>query len=775
MKEKLGRLVNFTGSVEREVYIGNGDFKIYGMDVDYTLYPDIQRNNFGNVTIKGDMVKLDNFVDYDITAYEVISKQYGASYSVVKIRREKPTSQRDVYDFLRAVLTENQADNLYRVYPDIIDRIINNEPVDLEKVKGVKEKSFAKIKKKVIDNFAIMDAVTRFNGLLSFPMIEKLFKKYSSVDLIEKKLNENPYECLCEISRVGFLTADAIVQAMEVESQKRVALGENPSVIFDEPVKTSKQRCQFCVLYLLDKNEDEGNTFITYEDLRDEVSKVANECADHLMDCLQDSRIKFDVKRNAISKATTYKSEAYIAYTIINALKNKNGLSVDNFEDYREMDGKRLTDDQFVVLKMLSKCNVSILNGSAGTGKTSTIHAVIKMLEDHNITYMLMAPTGKAAKVLKEYTGKSTATIHRGLGYNPDKGWAFNEESPLDVDVVIVDETSMIDVDLFMHLLKAIDFTRTRLLMVGDNAQLPSVSCGNVLYDMMQSKLIPTVNLKTVFRYADGGLMKVATDIRNCKEFIPETDSKSVAYGNDYFFINVKETQTVDQETGENIVTDDTLSLTYSIYKKLIDNGIDPANILVLSPQRKGFYGCPIINAQLQMIANKNYKNSSCCKVGSISYYVGDLIIQNVNNYKASTCIGNDEDDEEVAAQQQTFIANGETGVIEDIFDDIVQIRFDNEVVYYTKDDMQNVDLGYCTTVHKSQGSSADFVIFISPKAYTFMLNSNLMYVAVTRTKRRCYHVGMRRTVNYCVKKKVDFNRNTMLQWMLNFFNENLK
>lgn len=747
----MGKTVEFTGTVERKIYQGSGEFRIYAMNVDEKVYPDIVQTKYGNVTIKGDIVALDSDVLYSILADEEDGGQYGISYHVRRITRNKPTTGTDVYEFLRCILTDQQADTLYSAYPDIIDIILNGGTIDFSRTRGIKEKTFEKIKKKVIENFAMMDVMSKYDGLLSFNVIQKLFEKYTSTEMIDKKLREDPYETLCGISRVGFLKADALIQEIDKKANIAIANGKEPVLSFDEPILKSKQRCLFCIIYNLDQNELNGNTYIGYIPLKNLVSSMANECIEHFGECLKDDRIYCSVSDDIIANKYTYETEKEIAEVIRDGLKNRTQYDIKNIDQYREHDGKTLTDEQFCILKMVALFNINILNGNAGSGKSQTIASVIRMLDNNNLSYMLMAPTGKAAKVLKEYTGYEATTIHRGLGYKSNGDWLYSCDNKLACDVIIVDEMSMVDIYLFKHLLDAIDFTQTKLLMVGDDAQLPSVGCGNVLHDLMRVRSIPKMTLKKIFRYADGGLMKVATDIRTPTRYL-ESDKPIAQYGDDYFYIDID----YDHQ-------DEVLSKLVTIYRKLLEGHVSPADIQVLSAMRVGDYGSKKINGILQKLANLNYGSKAVLKVGDTEFYEGDIVIQISNNYKACVYDPESQFDE----LPETFIANGETGTVKKIIGDTMIIEFPDATVLYDKNDAERLDLGYCMTVHKSQGSSSKYVIYITPKAHTYMTNCNLMYVAVTRTKKRCYHIGMKKTINTCLQKKEDFNRNTLLKTFL--------
>ena len=656
---------------------------------------------------------------------------------------------------LREILTENQADVLCEVYPDIVDRVINNrlEDIDLNKTPGIKEYTFEVIKNKIVENFCLAEIVTEFQGMLTLSMVKKLHEKYSSVQMIKQKMREDPYKCLCGLARVGFKTADSILLELERESINNIKNGKTPIIEFSCDLKTSKQRCLSCVLYLLEENENDGHTVMNIVDLRNQCMKLTPACSDLFVDCIKHESIIYDKDTMCVSLKSTYETESAIAETIIDGLKNNISWDYD-IEKYRIINNDcELSDEQIKILEYICKYNICILNGSGGTGKTFSTQAIIHMLKDNNKSYELFSPTGKAAKVLSENTNEHASTIHRGLGYMPPNNWGYNEEAKMTCDVLIIDEFSMVDLNLFKHVVDAVDFKHTKLLMIGDNAQLPSVSCGNLLHDFMQSKLIPTVTLTKVFRYGEGGLMKIATDVRQCKTYLEDVKQQCTYFGEnkDYAFINV----------GSSVLVKNVIAL----YKKLLSTNYTVDDIQVLTSYKKGDFGQVEINNQLQKIANKNYGSQSYMKIGDVVYYKDDIIIQNVNNYHAMIYYEDDFVSED--APKETFIANGETGKIREITQNKVVIEFDDVLVEYDRSAMQMCGLGYCITIHKSQGSSIKVVILLTPSAHTYMLNSNLIYVGLTRMKERCFHFGDVTTVNRAIKKKANLARNTSMQKLL--------
>ena len=741
----------FKGVVVRCTY-DTPDYKIYAIDVDNNDYPDIKHNKYGNVSILGELAELAFGVEYEITAEEQVNK-YGVSYKVLNIRRDMPTTIESTYLFLSEILTENQARVLVENYPDIIQKVKNDDldDINLSKLKGIGAKTFEKIKDKIIINFALMDLVIEFKNVLSMNIIKKIYDEYSSIDKLKEKLKTNPYTTLTRISRIGFKTADSIILQLQKENV----------IDFGYDVKTSPDRCLSCVLYLLEENENDGHTKMNLADLRQQCLKVVPSCAEHFVDVVKDDSIYYNKETMDVSLRVTYETEKYIADTILSNLHNDNNIWDFDVQKYKTVGEFELSDEQMQILDVVCKNNIAILNGFAGAGKTASTQGIINMLKDNNKSFLLMSPTGRAAKVLHENTNEPASTIHRGLGYIPPNQWTFNEYQKLHSDVVIIDEFSMVDIWLFKRLLDAIDFKHTKLLMIGDNAQLPSVSCGNLLHDFMEANIIPTVTLNKIFRYSSGGLMRVATDTRCCKEYLTkDMKNKATVFGDnqDYMFIDL-----ASELIPKNVV---------ALYKKLLDNGNDIEDIQVLTAKNVGDCGSVALNNMIQRVANPNYGSEVNMKVGDTTYYQGDLILQCVNNYKAELDMKHLNDEEIMGFSfndepPTAFVANGETGIIKEIYNTYIIAEFNGVYVRYYRNDMNMVKLGYAISIHKSQGGGFKTVILCTPQSHIFMLNSNLLYVGLTRMKEKLYHLGSLQSVNQAVKKKANLTRHTFMQKML--------
>ena len=756
--KELAKIIEFKAAPVRCLF-NSENFKIYGCVVDSFKYPDVKINSYNNATIKGDIQELNLDCEYLIKGEETQDK-YGISYKVINIKSEKPTTIESSRAFLNEILTYQQADALLSVYPDIIDRIINNRlrDVDLSKTKGIKEATFTKIKVKVIENFKLAELVEEFSGVFSFSVIKKLYQAYPSIERIRENLHKQPYKCLCKLGGIGFKIADELLLKVDTVSKERIKNGKKPIVDFGFDLISSYQRMEACALYILDENETNGNTYMDSKEFIKTCSEYVPEAKHHLKEIMKKSfifdlnnDIFCDVKRSRVSKIKTYSIEKNIADILNTGLSSKNlwNTSCIDVEKYRQINGNTsLTDEQMQTIYSVCKNPITILQGFAGTGKSMSVLALINLLNDLKKSALLLAPTGRASKVLQKYTNHPASTIHRGLHFIPHNEWGFDEKNKLPYDIVILDESSMVDVYLFKHLLDAIDFNRTKLLIIGDNAQIPSVSCGNVLHDLLNSKVIPTVYLTRVFRYGEGGLSTVATDIRQGKmTFENKTNVQAIGDDNGCVFAQMPPERAVDY--------------IIKAYQKLLNNGIPLKDIMFVVAQNKGKYGTQIINNQIQKAINPNAEQKIIS--GDTEYRIGDPVIQCANDYNSQIY----SDEEEMSDDKVAFISNGDIGIVSKIMNNCMVVDFDDFRIYIPREKFINIKLAYAISIHKSQGGQAKYVIAFVPNTHTFMLNSNLLYVAVTRAKEKCYIISDILTFSRAIKKKENFTRQTWLKDLL--------
>lgn len=738
-------LIEFKCKPEKKVY-SSDDFKVYGCYVNRKMYPDIIFNKYNMVTIKGDFSELTLGTEYTIYGLQVEDKM-GISYDVKNISRDKPNTPEQTRAFLYEVITSQQADVLLDIYPNIVEKIIKNDlnDIDLSKTKGVKEKTFEIIKRNVISNFQLFDLVNEFQGIFSLSVLRRIYDKYPSIDKIKQKLHEDPYECLCKLSNVSFKTADDMLLAIDKQGQESVKTGGKPIIYFGFDLKKSYQRLEACIRFILNENECNGNTYMTIADLKKDCQINCPEAMNNFIPIIKSGQDMWvDKVKMIIAKKSTHETEEYIASTLFKAKEIQNIWDC-KYQDYRKLGDFELTDEQIKTLEYVCKYSVVIMNGFAGSGKSSSTKALINMLDANNKTYLLLAPTGRAAKVLSAYTQRQASTIHRGLAYNPSEGWGCNKDSKLDEDIIIIDEFSMVDIFLFEHLIEAIDFEKTKILIIGDDAQLASVGAGNILYDLLYLNVFPTITLNKIFRYGQGGLSTAATDIRESRAFLNEKSDKTQTIGDDSSFIYMP------------IAQEKMIGYAVKVYEKLLSQGYKKEDIGILSAYNVGDYGTIAINKVIQAKINPE---SECVKFGSTEYRLNDMVINTANNYKAvefysEDCLTGEDGD--------CFLANGEVGKIIKILPYGIVVDYDGMKIFHKKADLKNIKLAYAISTHKMQGSQVKIVILLVPKAHTYMLTSNLLYVGASRAKEKCYCLGNTVTINRAIKKKENYNRKTLL------------
>ena len=737
------KIIKFKATVNRKMFDNGKDYKIYSMNVNTNIYKNIIVNKqYGTISLVGNIPDLIPEREYEITATVTNSKKYGINYKMKTICRPKPTDIDSSYEFLKEILSEKQAKVLLDVYPDIVDKIINNDlnDIDLNKTKGIKQATFDKIKEKVTENFTLIDFVKEFGGLLDMGVCKKLYTTYGSLSTVRKMLKQHPYKCLCNLSRVGFKTADSILLKLEENSKDN-----EDGFKFNFELKKSKERLKACLDFIMQENEANGNTKMKIEEARKECGKLVPECVGLFVELIksESDTIHVDNETKSISSKIAYNTEMYIKDFIKEMLKNNVAPMITNYEAFRNVEGFNMTNDQLNTSKMMCENSIGILTGGGGCGKSFSIKGFLNLLDSKEKTYLLMTPTGASSKVLANYTGRECGTIHRQLGYHPngeDNPWTYNKTNKLNVDYVIIDEFSMVDIYLFSHVIDAIDTNKTKLLMIYDPYQLPSVGCGNLAQDFLSSGMIPVNSLTKIFRYAEGGLATVASDIRSGNKFINDNEKKPKMFGErrDFAFLPVE-----DDKIIYNAV---------KIYEKLIKSGYTDKDIMILSSQNVGDKGTKAINKMIQSYKQKQKKTNFLMR-GETKFHLGDKVIQMVNNYKAKNKYGDEKEN----------IFNGNSGIIVNVSWNDLLVDFGDKEIMYTKDDLSQLELGYCITTHKSQGDSSKQVVVLAPKAHTFMLNSNLLYVAATRAKERCFMLGSPVTINRAIKKKINLTRDTYL------------
>jgi len=556
---------------------------------------------------------------------------------------------------------------------------------------------------------------------VSTSLAVKIYKQYGDASL--NVLRTEPYRLARDIYGIGFLTADKIARA----------LGMNE----DDPA-----RIEAGVEYVLAKFTDDGHVFAPRDILINEAREALG---------VQDAQINTAIDRLALIEQVMVEDDAVYLTPFYVAEKNTaarlNQLQSNRssrLSEFRSIDWNKaydwlttrqtiqLTPKQQAAVKTALTEKVSILTGGPGTGKTTTVRGIIQMLKVKHKTFKLAAPTGRAAKRLSEATGEQAQTLHRLLEFKPFESKKFlrDRDNPLDADLIIVDETSMIDLLLMNSLLKAIDLT-SHVLFVGDPDQLPSVGAGNVLKDMLASNIIPTVALDVIFRQGESSLIVTNAHRINQGEMPLFTPT-----ARDFFLFSEDDPEKAAARVLEVV--------TKRIPQRF---RFDPVNdVQVLSPMHRGQVGVAELNLALQNVLNPAAQGKRELRHGSRIFRVGDKVLQTRNNY-----------------DKQIF--NGDLGRITsiDFEEQSITIDFDGTQIDYEFSDMDEVVHAFAMSVHKSQGSEYRAVVIPLLTQHYLLLQRNLLYTAVTRARELVVLIGSKKAIAMAVRNNKIARRNTRL------------
>lgn len=618
-------------------------------------------------------------------------------------------------------------------------RIMEEEPERLSEVKGISEKMAMAISEQVEEKKEMRQAMMFLQEYgISMSLAVKIYQEYGP--RLYTVIKENPYQLADDIAGVGFKMADEIA--------KRVG-------IFTD----SDFRIKSGVLYTLLQATGNGHTYLPETDLLSQASELLRvepqSIEKHLMDMQIDKRL---VIRESEGVRVVYASQYY--YMEMGVARMLHDLNIRGREPEEKIRKKllqiqkeesiELDEKQVQAVVEAVNSGLLIITGGPGTGKTTTINTIIRYFESEEMEILLAAPTGRAAKRMTEATGYEARTIHRLLeisgmpGDERSIGMHFerNEENPLDADAVIIDETSMVDIHLMQSLLKAVN-PGTRLILVGDVNQLPSVGPGNVLKDVIEAGCFNVVMLTRIFRQASQSDIVVNAHKINAGETVP-LGKKS----NDFLFI---------KRDDPNMIINAMITL---VQKKLPGYvGADPYDIQIMTPMRKGALGVERLNTILQEYLNPPDKSKLEKESGGVTFRVGDKVMQIKNNYNIEWEVRNKYG---IPVDKGTGIYNGDIGIIREInlFAELVTVEFDEgRMVEYSFKQMEELELAYAVTIHKSQGSEYPAVvipIFSGPK---MLMTRNLIYTAVTRARACVCLVGVPEVFQAMVDNEMEQRR----------------
>lgn len=702
-----------------------------------------------NITCVGTMFGLSEGEQLRAVGVYVSHHTYGRQFQVETYHSSIPEDKHSVLRYLSSGAIKGigpaLAKRIVKKFGDDSFRIIEEEPHTLASVKGISEKKACDIANVFYEQREMRKTIIFLQEYgISLNYAIKIFNKYkeSTMNIV----GNNPYKLAEDIVGIGFKIADEIAMKMGIhqDSINRVKAG---------------------IMYLLNRASVNGHTYLP----RNELIDKAEEMLSVSYELIENALIELQINKQLITKEFEDRSITYnmmFYHLELNVARKLYDLAQFDYElpnninkEIKEIENTsniEFDEYQKKAIKEGIKNGVIVITGGPGTGKTTTINSIIELLERQGLDVLLAAPTGRAAKRMTEATGRQAQTIHRLLEIsfmnNDDNNkFAKNEDNPLECDALIVDEASMIDIILMNSLLKAL-IPGTRLIIVGDKDQLPSVGPGNVLKDIIDSNRVKVVRLEKIFRQARESAIIMNAHKINSGEHINLSDKT-----NDFFYIK--------RSTAVGIL-EQIKTLTETRLPKFAK--CSPfEGIQLLSPMRKGILGTINLNKVLQETLNPPNKNKNEKLYRDMLFREGDKVMQIKNNYNLPWQIKNDYD---FTIDEGVGVFNGDIGIISEInqYTNKLKVKFeDDKLVEYEHANLEELELAYAITIHKSQGSEYPVVVIPLLTGPSMLLIRNLLYTAVTRAKKYVVIVGLDTTINQMIDNDKEIERYSTLQFRL--------
>ena len=723
------------GFVEKVVYRNNENgytvvnISVEGDDVVCTGY-------FSDITEGDQIIAEGSFVEH---------KQYGIQFTVASYEIKEPETSVAMEKYLGSGIIKGVGPALsakiVKKFGDETFNIIEREPERLAEIKGITEKKAIEIGSQFEEKKEFRNAMIFLNQYgVSNALAMKIYKEYGIK--VMKIVRENPYRLADDIAGVGFKTADEIALRM----------GFSPE---------SSMRMKAGISFALSMAASNGHTYLLYEDLYEESKRLLGISEAEFENDIYELTIERKIVLKEVKgERRVYNNNLYyMELTVARKLLDLNAKSENNYKvmeaKVKEVEAKtgiKLGDLQRKAVYEAVESGLVIITGGPGTGKTTTINAIIKLFEMQNMEILLAAPTGRAAKRMTETTGMEAQTIHRllELNGNPEEGGSMrferNELNPLEADVIIIDEMSMVDIYLMYSLLKAVT-VGTRLILVGDVNQLPSVGPGKVLKDIISSEKFNVVRLSEIFRQAaESDIITNAHKINAGQSIRLDNKSK------DFFMLSMNSSLQIQRAL-------------VSLIAEKLPPYVDATkyDIQVLTPSRKGELGVENLNKILQQYINPPAPNKREKQWGEMIFRENDKVMQIKNDYQMEWKIVTKKG---LTIKEGSGVFNGDCGIIREIneFAGTVTVEFDEgKIVEYTGATLEELELAYAITIHKSQGSEYPAVIIPLLNAPRPLLNRNLLYTAVTRARKCVTIVGSENSVNEMIQNESEMKRNSGL------------
>lgn len=677
----------------------------------------------------------------ELTGETVVHPVYGEQLKVTRYTVVRPEGEQAVYRYLASGAVkgvgEALAARIIKSFGEDTMRILDEEPERLSEVKGISQRMARAIAAQLMEKKDVRDAMIYLQQYgIGGRKAVKIWETYG--EEMYTVLRENPYRLAEEVSGIGFAMADEIAarSGIRPDSDYRIRSG---------------------LLFLLSGNLQEGSTFLPKDLLMERAEELLHVSPEalriQLKNLAMERRIRIRVTEGAqpqVYSAYAYQLEQDIARRMLDLDSVRvhsytSGEIRERIRHIEENEKLSLDELQRKAVQLAVTRGILLISGGPGTGKTTTIHTIIRFFLSDMKSVLLAAPTGRAAKRMTEATGHEAMTIHRLLGYKAmgtdegeipggaEESWRFerDDDNPLEADVIIIDEMSMVDLYLFHALLRAIR-PGTRLIMVGDIHQLPSVGPGRILQDLMESDRFCSITLQKVFRQA-----RQSDIIMNAHRILQGIPLELNNQSRDFFFLKRQDPQVIYKHI---------VMLMQQMLPKYVQGTQD--DVQVLTPMRKGPLGCIRLNEVLQSVLNPPVQGRPETMAHDQTFRVGDKVMQTRNNYQIEWEIPGKFG---IPSEKGTGVFNGDFGTVEEVDPELAElvVRFDeNRRVRYPFTQLDDLELAYAITVHKSQGSEYPAVILPLLSGPASLFHRNLLYTAITRARKCVVLLGDPEAVN---------------------------
>ena len=716
------QMIWISGCIDKIIYDNKKGFMIF-----------VLRKKTNSIIVKGEFLQIPLKSSIRILGYYVRDKKYGKQFSAISYQFVIPEN---IYSWqkwlasgiIKGIRTKN-ARKIIDYFGEDTMNILNGQPEELAKVPGISLRQANIICDKFQEHTQNADIlISLCNYGIPVHIGKKIIKKYGTKTI--QQLQENPYKVADQVASLGFKTIDPIALRIGIDEK-------------------SDYRIQSAFLYLLNQAEKEGHVYLPENILLRNASNLLGFPVSFLKDSLLRSNLKRveDQSEIYVYRPWKYKEEIDITHILVKLAGQRESDIKKQEETLLQQYSDTANEEQLNAVRQALRSSLMILTGGPGTGKTFTTNLVIRFLKNRGKKILLAAPTGRAAKRMEESTGMSSQTIHRLLEYGRDDigniGFQRNENNPLETDTVIIDESSMIDQSLMYALLKAIP-KNCQLILVGDKNQLPSVGAGRILADIIAADICPVIELKKIYRQSEESyIAEAAHGILEGKVPYPWGKDKKIK---DFYFIPVDYS---DKEKAATVISE---------YAGKKVPAFAHNDVQVLTMTRVRATGCQELNEKIKEITNPSDRSKREYK----NFREGDKVIQMKNNYKLERIYPD--------KKKSIGVFNGDTGKIIEINDndENIIVRMDDEsIVSYSYEDIEQVELAYAITVHKSQGSEYPVVLIPVFDFIPNLTDRQIIYTAITRAKEMVVLAGDYKKLQMMIRNIRSVKRYTRLEYLL--------